>query len=691
MQSHVFAERPALGVLLIISLALNIVPVWWGLPTMEDKSWALDELSPDHLGLQSAGRHRGRYPPLHYDLLRVVYKPIRALHTRGILHLSETDLRGLLQNIGRLLSCFLATGTVFLTYLTARRLIDRPGPLIAAAIVAFSAPFVFYAKTINLEAPYLFWFALALYFFVRCLAHHRLADYLGFSAAMTLSICTKDQAYALYVLPLGWLVIDLVCHRREDPRVGGSILESLFDRRLVWSGLLSVTLFVLIHDLVFGFDDFLHHLAFMSGPGARGWREYEMTWSGQLSMLWQAVKHTAFAMSWPAFAAAIIGVAMVAVRRRTEKPLLGLLLFPVSYYLFFIVVAQFHYVRFLLPVAVVLSLYSARALIAPLKVAPLKVAGSVMVVLVLLLALRRPLSLDLQMLHDSRYAIATWLEENGNDKRTTRFIGSRSQTHQRSGSPQIRLERVAQRPLLILRALDADYLVINELEPVNGKQRNLVTDLAAGKLNYSPVYQPRYKPWVGVLRYRGIRTNLNTVNPPLTVFERLAEWGPTDEEIQQDLDSLLGDPDDSKWSEVATAIVSTPVLVQRARLGPHLTAFGLTPDGWTRGTRAGALVIYNSKKFDARVTLALSCGAGPEELPLRAFVVSKHETIEVTFEQSDRQQVTLPPISAGEQELYVIFTNREWSSPTARQRRLGVKIKPLRLRRTSIETRAARP
>jgi hypothetical protein len=687
MRSHVFAERPALVALLLISLALNIVPVWWGLPTVDDKSWALDELSPDHLGLKSSERHRGRYPPLHYDLLRANYKPIRYLDARGVLHLSDSALRGVLQTIGRLLSSFMATGTVFLIYLTARRLIGRPGPLIAAAIVAFSAPFVFYAKTIKLEAPYLFWFALALYFFVRALAHHRLADYLGFGAAMTLSICTKDQAFALYVLPVLWLVADMVRHRRDDPIAKGSIFKSMFDRRLVWSGLLSVTLFVLIHRLLFGLDDFLHHLAFMRGPGARGWREYEMTWPSQSSMLWQAVKHTAFAMSWPAFAASIIGLGVVFVRRREEKPLLGLLLFPISYYLFFIVVAQFHYVRFLLPVALVLSLFSARALIVPLKVASLKVAASIVIVVVLLLASRRSLSLDLQMVHDSRYAVEIWLDENSGDDQKTLLLGSRSQIGQRSGLSQTRLETAAQRPLPTLRTFDAEFLVLNELEPANGKQRNLVTDLHAENLNYSPAYQPRYKPWVGALNYRGIRTNLNTVNPPLTVFERSAEWGLTDEEIQQRLVSLLADPADSGWAEVATAIATTPVLDRRSRLGPHLTTFGLTPDGWTRGTQAAALVIFKRKRFNARVTLALSCGAGPEDLPLKAFVVSENETVEVTFEEPGRKQVTLSAIPPGSQEIFVIFTDREWSSPTARSRRLGVKVKPLRLRRARVENR----
>jgi 4-amino-4-deoxy-L-arabinose transferase-like glycosyltransferase len=678
-------QRLALGALLLLSLILNIVPVWWGLPTMYDKSWALDELSPDHRGLQASERHRGRYPPLHYDLLRTLYKPVRYLNARGVLDLSEVSLRALLQIMGRALSALMATATVLLIYLTARRLLDHPGPLVAAAIVAFSAPFVFFAKTINLEAAYIFWFALSLLFYVRALEHHRLVDYLGFAAAMTFSICTKDQAFALYVLPLLWLVVDLHRHNRVTPGWKGSILTSLFDRRLVWSGLLAITLFVLIHDLLFGFEDFLQHLAFMQGPGARAWREYEMTLAGQISMIWQAAKHTAFAMSWPAFAAAIVGLGVVVFHRSREKTLLTVALFPFSYYLFFIVVAQFHYVRFLLPVAVVASLFSARTLTAPRSVASIKTPVWIGIMVVLLVALRRPVSLDLQMLHDSRYQIESWLAENAGESRTSRFLGTRSQIYPRSGSPPLRLETAAQQPLATLRNLDADLIVVNELEPVNGKQRELLANLHTGALNYLPVFQARYVPWVGSLSYDGVQTNLNAVNPPLTVFERSADWGPADAEIQKNLNAMREGSQDIDWSELANDILTTPILDRRTGLGRDVTAFGLSPDGWTRGTRAAALVVRNDKRVAARMSLALSCGAEPADLPLEVSILTMSTALDVTFEKAGRQVVALPPMPPLSQELVLIFTDREWYSSTGRRRRLGIKIKPLRLRRAVLE------
>jgi hypothetical protein len=551
--------------------------------------------------------------------------------------------------------------------------------------VAFSAPFVFFAKTINLEAAYIFWFALSLLFYVRALEHHRLVDYLAFAAAMTFSICTKDQAFALYVLPWLWLVVDLHRHNRATPGWQGSIFTALFDRRLVWSGLLAITFFILIHDLWFGFEEFLEHLAFMRGPGARAWREYEMTLSGQMAMIWQAAKHTAFAMSWPAFAAAVVGLGVVVVHRGREKSLLSVALFPFSYYLFFIVVAQFHYVRFLLPVAVVASLFSARALIAPRSVASLKTPATIGIMVVLLVALRRPVSLDLQMLHDSRYQVENWLVEKAGESRTSRFVGARSQIHPRSGPPPLRLETAAQQPLASLRNLDADLIVVNELEPVNGKQREFLARLHTGELNYLPVFQPRYVPWVGLLSYDGVQTNLNAVNPPLTVFERSADWGPTDAEIQQSLHALREGSRDIDWSELANDILTTPLLDRRTGLGRDVIAFGLSPDGWTRGTRTAALVVRNDKRVAARMSLALSCGAAPDDLPIEVSILTMNAALDVTFEKAGRQVVALPPIPPLSQELILIFTDREWYSSTGRRRRLGIKIKPLRLRRAMLE------
>ena len=678
------APRWALGALLVFSLVLNLVPVWWGLPTVDDKSWALDEISPDHRGLRSQERHRGRYPPLHYDLLRAIYSPIRVLVSHGWLDLSERSSRALLWIIGRVLSSLMATATVLLVYQIGRRVFDALSGLFAASLVAFSAPFVFYAKTVNLEAPYTFWFALALLFFVRAIESHRLRDYLGLAVAMTFSICTKDQAAGLYVLPLLWLTIDLVRRRRtttgSDSR---SVLGSIFDHRLIWSALVAIFLFAWIHDLFSGLEDFRHHLEALRGPGSRNWREFDFTLIGQVEMLEQAIVHTAFVMSWPGFAAAVAGIGLALSSPKRHRYPLALLLFPVSYYIFFISVAQFHYDRFLIPVSLVLSFFSGLAVSALIAKPRLRFIGWAVAALIAITAVRRPLSLDSQMLHDSRYAVADWLEQHVAGDTVASFLGSRSQIEPTSGHPEVHLESVAQRPLPTLRSLDADYLIVNELEPVNAKQNELVRNLQSGDLNYTPVFSPRYVPWMGTLSYAGVRTNLNMVNPPLTVFKRIEGWGPTDDEIRSTLSTLRDGGASTLWDDTMEAILATPVLDDRRVFGPHLTAYGLSPDGWTRGSLPAALVIFNNRQSPAELVVALSCRASAADLPLTTTIMSSEVIRQITFSEPGRRQIPLPAIQPKAKELIILFTDRDWAPPKNPQRRLGVKVTPLRLRRAA--------
>jgi 4-amino-4-deoxy-L-arabinose transferase and related glycosyltransferases of PMT family len=75
---------------------------------------------------------------------------------------------------------------------------NRQG-LLAAAAFALVTPFLYYAKTANPEVPYVFWFTVSMVFYIRLNRTLALRDFLGFALAGTLSVCTKDQAYGLYL------------------------------------------------------------------------------------------------------------------------------------------------------------------------------------------------------------------------------------------------------------------------------------------------------------------------------------------------------------------------------------------------------------------------------------------------------------------------------------------------------------
>ena len=101
----------------------------------------------------------------------------------------------------------MACGIVYVIYLCAVELYrSRFVGILAAFLVATMPPFVYHAKTANLDVPYLFWFSLSLLYYVRAVLHGRTSDYVRLGITAALATCTKDQAYGFYVLPAAHLV-----------------------------------------------------------------------------------------------------------------------------------------------------------------------------------------------------------------------------------------------------------------------------------------------------------------------------------------------------------------------------------------------------------------------------------------------------------------------------------------------------
>ena len=514
--------RLGILVVLLLSLSLNAIPLWWGLPTTGARTWAFDEIPPKNTGLDLKSRHRGRYPPLHYASLRVVYWPVRHLNRAGVLGLGVVQLRTTLQIVGRMLSVLLATLTIYLVYRIGRLLFDRPRTaLLAALSAAFVVPFVFFAKTINLEAPYVFWFTLSLLFFVRIQQQHRTLDYLAFGAAMACAVGTKDQAFALYVLCPLVLVVDLYRHKRAQQESRSSLVGTLFDPRLIGGALVAAVLFALIHDLVSDWESFVRHLHIITGKASQPSRMFDHTFRGHTEMLLLAVRHLAFSMGWPLVLAAIAGV-VLAVRERRNQ-LLSLLVFPVSYYFFFIAMILYHRVRYFLPFCIVLAFFAAHALGYLIEQSGRRGRlARVAVTAILVFTFLRPLSLNQEMLVDSRYRVEAWAEGQQSENRVV-VIGTHKPRLPRGLSFRS-LRKVAADGITYLRYQNADFVVVNEAEAFEGRKKVFMEALIGGDLNYQVLFRERFEPWPFRLERAGLATNLVTVNPTITVLEKVGDW-----------------------------------------------------------------------------------------------------------------------------------------------------------------------
>ena len=169
--------RRALWLVLAVAVVLGAWGLRWGLPS--EYGWAPDEVLPADVDAAVAQRFahgwHSKYPPLHFALLAVASAPVRVVG-RGM-DWDAAAVHDARMTAGRLLSLALSVGVLIAVYRCGREVGDPLAGALAAALLAGSVPFVYYAKMANLDVPYLFWFALSLLFFLRALRRGRTSDF----------------------------------------------------------------------------------------------------------------------------------------------------------------------------------------------------------------------------------------------------------------------------------------------------------------------------------------------------------------------------------------------------------------------------------------------------------------------------------------------------------------------------------
>lgn len=505
--------------MLTLSLGLNAWGLRYGLPNVY--TWAQDEIIPAEVldGLQQRFSNGwfSRYPPLHYGLMALAYAPVRLVSPPVEVSHDSTSYERLFVT-GRLLTLAMALGTLVFVYLCGVETLGRAAAPFAALCLGTSPSFVYYAKFANLDVPYLFWFALSLYGLLRFLRTRATADILVSAAAAALSVATKDQAYALFVLvPL--VVVAAVSDARRQERRSASLPAALRDERIVLPLLVAVLIFALAHNLLFNAQGFAQHVGLITGDASRDYRMFEKSAFGQWQLARLAARLVVFVLGEPAALLALAG--LILAWRARERRLLVTLLPLVSSQLFFLAVVLYAYDRFLLPHALVLSLFAARAFAAfPVWLRGMAVTG------VLVLGLLRCISLDLLLERDSRYAVERWFA--GNVPRTARIAVLGTLEYQ----PRLHGFNWKQRTELLraVAGMNPEYVVVNAdyaARAEDPRARELYAQLASGEAGYELALSERTAiEWPFRLdeyvRRRGdaLPTNLDKLNPEIRVYRR---------------------------------------------------------------------------------------------------------------------------------------------------------------------------
>jgi 4-amino-4-deoxy-L-arabinose transferase-like glycosyltransferase len=496
---------------LALGIAIDATAIGWGLPSRY--GWAVDELNPQVIleGIDtrfSGDWHQPAYPPLHYYLLALAYAPALALAHDGGIVSAGVDGTTRLFYLGRLLSLAMTVGILLLVRRLSLDLYDSLSGVFAVLIVIANAPFVYYSKTANLDVPVTFWALLSLLFLLRVVRRGELRDYLSFTLSAVLAMGTKDQAFAFYVLPVGLILV----RRIKDE----GLERTVTDRRVVLSLLLGTGAFLVLHNMWFNYQGFVHH--FQEILWARGqYSEYRGTLAQQVSMIRQTSKHVVFSLGWPLALSCLAGITIALRERRARALALWPLLAAASYYLFFIAPVLSTWLRYSLPLTAILAIYGGRAAAAVWRGG---ILGRAAVALVFVYSILRASSLNLLLLEDPRYAVEAWLRQNVEPGGIVGYMGPEYYLPRLDGFDSRRLrptESVLERERPDFLVLNADY--VTRFEP-GSREGELFSHLASGRAGYGLVLRHQSHPRWLLLRFDGVLANLAKLDPTIEVYER---------------------------------------------------------------------------------------------------------------------------------------------------------------------------
>jgi hypothetical protein len=224
-----------------------------------------------------------------------------------------------------------------------------------------------------LEVPYLFWFTLGFFFYIRLLEESRTGDYLLLGAFMALAIATKDQAYGL----LPFLPLSLLWFRVRGQRDGGhpvpprSLLAAVPWSRLGMALVAFMVTYALAANIPNNGPGYLRHVRYITSAGSVPYQEFTNTVFGHIALLSKTLALLAWSMNIPVFAVCALGLLWGLIR--SQGVTLAIIAPALSYYLFFLAVILYVYPRFLLPLVLILALFGGK-LLGTLWIAPGRLA-----------------------------------------------------------------------------------------------------------------------------------------------------------------------------------------------------------------------------------------------------------------------------------------------------------------------------
>lgn len=422
--------RKPISYILIGNLILFIIGIWWGLPSSE--SWLSDSLAPYYplLGLSQGFSfgYLNKYPLVHQFLLALLNLPVviaafinshpaEGLQLSKFLMLIRSEHYATILIItDRLVSVFMGVGIVYGMYKSVKLLFGEKAALFSSILLSFNGVLNFYAHVAKVEVPYLFWGVWGMYMLIRVVKFEETRDYVLLALFACLSYGTKDQGYALFLIPFIFFLVIYKAVYREPMQ---SVRQALFRKNFLIFAVAFIVISLITQNIFFNLEGFIYRFRILTGWNSQRSISYTLAPAGLFALFYDVTRAViSDGMGFPGFVVCTAGALVFIIRRhRAGRDFWAEAIFLIasaSVYLFFIQVVRQDNIRHSLPITVFMTAYGGYllSLISDKMKHKYSQLFKAAFACLCLYSFYFTFSVNMNFLNEMRYSVETWMHKN---------------------------------------------------------------------------------------------------------------------------------------------------------------------------------------------------------------------------------------------------------------------------------------
>jgi hypothetical protein len=414
-----------------ISLFLNLLGFGWGKDGYVP--WSPDSIEGEKAVKEIPnlfGTWTNKYPRLQFLIDGLCYMPFihfwktNSIPGQGSDNTSPSVLTqeqyNTLATISRINIIILSALIILWVYLIARfYYADSTAAFFASLSLAVTSVFVYYNHTSCVDIPSMFWITLGVYLLLKSVSGNKLFHHIMMAIAFACAGCTKDpMLFYTAAFALAYIVLR-IGHLRKQGLDFKACLLKLLNRNTCLAIGAFLFVFALLQGILFSPKAYWERMGVW--VGGRGVKEFNYGFDGQWNLLTSTLWSFYWAIGWPLLVLFFISLIVTSKKHW----LFNLVVVIVPLILFYVLVSMrihMSYIRYYLPVMGLLYL-PVGIFIAHLFTLKVKWLSRVSLLLVgacYMLSMMYCFSIDMELIHDSRYQAAEWFKANVN-KDTTVF------------------------------------------------------------------------------------------------------------------------------------------------------------------------------------------------------------------------------------------------------------------------------